>query len=259
MEKTKITHLGSEYAKFLGYYIKCNTATPLALLKLEHRANENIASRRKNKTGEFLNSRKSTGKPKLIVPKDLIKAKLIQNGFANEQGKPKYLGKLIHLSDYEIVQRYNSILRGFMNFYNIAEDRTSLNELIYILEYSLAHTLAAKHRLSIKKVFTKYGKPIKVTVISAYARSVIDQLVPSAQAKGREEKQKIVKFDRPTSLTAAYLNNKYMEISRWNTSNDATSLPFDPLSAVLYSAKETNILNSPCLICGPRKILKCTT
>jgi nicotine oxidoreductase len=219
MEKTKITQLGSEYAKFLGYYIKCNTAT------------QNISSRRKNRTGEFLNSRKSTGKPKLIVPKDLIKAKLIQNGFANEQGKPKYLGKLIHLSDYEIVQRYNSILRGFMNFYNIAEDRTSLNELIYILEYSLAHTLAAKHRLSIKKVFTKYGKPIKVTVKS-------------------EEKQKIVIFDRPTSLTAAYLNNKYMEISRWNVSNDATSLPFDPLSAVLYSAKETNILNNPCLICG---------
>jgi hypothetical protein len=176
MDKTKITHLGSEYAKFLGYYIKCNTATPLAL---EHRANENIASRSKNKTGEFLNSRKSTGKPKLIVPKDLIKAKLIQNGFANEQGKPKYLGKLIHFSDYEIVQRYNSILRGFLNFYNIAEDRTSLNELIYILEYSLAHTLAAKHRLTIKNVFTKYGKPIKVPVISAYARSVIDQPLPS--------------------------------------------------------------------------------
>ena len=179
MVKTKITNLGltrtplsirkaPEYAKFLGYYIQCNTA---AL---------NISSRkfRNSKTGEILNIRKYTGKPKLIVPKDLIKAKLIQNGFANEQGKPKYLGKFIHLSDYEIVQRYNSILRGFMNFYK--EDRTSLNELIYILEYSLAHTIAAKHRLSIKKVFTKYGKPIKVTVKS-------------------EEKQKIVIFDRPTT------------------------------------------------------------
>ena len=78
MEKTKITHLGSEYAKFLGYYIKCNTAA------------QNISSPSswKSKTGEILNIRKSTGKPKLIVPKDLIKAKLIQNGFANEQGKP---------------------------------------------------------------------------------------------------------------------------------------------------------------------------
>lgn len=222
MEKTKITHLRSEYAKFLGYYIKCNSAA------------QNISSRRKDQSGETLNIRKSTGKPKLIIPKDLLKAKLIQNGFANEQGKPKYIGKFIHLSDYEIVQRYNSILRGFMNFYNIAEDRSSLNELIYILEYSLVHTLAAKHRLSLSKVFTKYGNPISVIVKA-------------------EDKQKIVKFDRPTSLTAAYLNSKYMEIRRWNASpsvKNAHTLPYDPLSAVLYSAKETNILNNPCLICG---------
>ena len=194
MEKTKITHLGSEYAKFLGYYIRCNTAA------------QKVTSRRKDKTGEILNSRKSTGKPKLIVPKDLIKAKLIQKGFANEQGKPKYLGKFIHLSDYEIVQRFNSIVRRFMNFYYIAEDRTSLNELIYILEYSLAHTLAAKHRLSINKVFTKYGKPIRVRLKS-------------------KEKQKIVIFDRPTSLKADYLNSKYMEISRWNATKDKPTLP----------------------------------
>jgi nicotine oxidoreductase len=219
MDKTKITHLGSEYAKFLGYYIKCNTAS------------QNISSRRKNQAGEILNIRKSTGKPKLIVPKNIIKAKLIQNGLANENGKPKYLGKLIHLSDYDIVQRYNSILRGYMNFYNLAEDRTSLNELIYILEYSLAHTLAAKHRLSLSKVFIKYGKPIKVIV-------------------NLEVKRKIVIFDRPTSLTASYLNSKYIKISRWKTSHEAVQLPYDPLSAILYSSKETNILNKPCLICG---------
>jgi hypothetical protein len=223
MEKTKITHLGTEYAKFLGYYIKCNTAS------------QNITSRRKDPAGETLNIRKSTGKPKLIVPKDYIKAKLIQNGFANEQGIPKYIGKFIYLSDYEIVQRYNSILRGFMNFYNIAEDRTSLSELVYIIEFSLAHTIAAKHRLSLSKVFTQYGKPIKVTVKTG-------------------DKQKEVIFDRPASLTThgveAYLNSKYMEISRWNSSNSASLLPYDPLSAVLYSAKETNILNKPCLICG---------
>jgi hypothetical protein len=184
--------------------------------------------------GVTLNIRKSTGKPKLIVPRDLLKEKLIKNGFANEQGKPKYKGKFIHLSDYDIVQRYNSILRGFMNFYNIAEDRSSLNELIYILEYSLVHTLAAKHRMSLSKVFTKYGNPISVTVKA-------------------EDKQKKVIFDRPTFLTAAYLNSKYMKIHRWGTSPselNTPTLPYDPLSAVLYSVKETNILNNPCLICG---------
>lgn len=152
MEKTKITHLGSEYAKFLGHYIRCSTTS------------QNIASSRKSKLGKLLNTRKSTGKPKILIPLDYVKAKLIQNGFADESGSPKYLGKFTHLSDYEIVQRYNSILRGFMNFYNMAENRYKLNELIYILEYSLAHTIAAKHRLSLSKVFKKYGKPIKVTI-----------------------------------------------------------------------------------------------
>lgn len=221
MEKTKITHLGDEYAKFLGYYIKCNTAS------------QNVSSRRKDEAGEILNIRKSTGKPKLIVPRNLLKTKLIQNGFANEQGRPKYLGKFIHLSDYEMIQRYNSIIRGFMNFYNIAEDRTSLNELVYILEYSLAHTLAAKHRISLKQVYTKYGNPVRVTV-------------------KERDKEKIVLFDKPASLTASYLNNKYMVINSWSetNANAAPTLPYDPLAAVLYSAKDTNILDQPCLICG---------
>lgn len=183
MEKTKITHLGSEYAKFLGYYIKINTNS------------QNITSRRRNQDRETLDIRKSTDKPKLIVPRDLIKSKLIKNGFADEQGNPKYFGRFIFLTDYEIVQRYNSILRGFMNFYNIAEDRTSLNEMIYILEYSLAHTIAAKHRLSLSKVFKRYGKPITVKLKT-------------------DKATKTIKFDRPTNLTAKYLNTKYMIINK---------------------------------------------
>jgi len=107
-----------------------------------------------------LKSRKGTGKPKLIFPKDLIKAKLIEKGLANEKGKPRFNGKLIFLSDYEIVKRYNSIIKGFINFDNITENRSSMR--VYIIEFSLAHTIAAKHRMLLKGVFKKYGKPIKV-------------------------------------------------------------------------------------------------
>ena len=38
----------------------------------------------------------------------------------------------------------------------------NLGEIFYILEYSLAHTLASKHRTSLSKIFKKYGKPIEV-------------------------------------------------------------------------------------------------
>jgi len=218
MDKTKITHLGSEYAKFLGYYIKVNTTS------------QNLTSRTKTSGGGFYHTRKGTGKPKLIFPKDLIKAKLIEKGLANEKGKPKFNGKLMSLSDSEIVQRYNSIIRGFMNFYNIAENRSSMSEMVYIIEYSLAHTLAAKHRMSLKGVFTKYGKPIKVRIKS-----------------DKGEVLKTVEFDLPQS--AEYLNKKYMKINRWNdTMNEI--LPYDPFNSLIHKAQERNILEEPCYICG---------
>lgn len=111
LEKTKITHLGTEYAKFLGHYIKCHTFK------------QNLATRRVNKMGEISDVRKSTGKPKLIVPVNILRNKLIEKGFADLKGKPKYVGKFIFLTDGEIIQRYNSILRGYMNYYNMAENR----------------------------------------------------------------------------------------------------------------------------------------
>lgn len=217
MEKTKVTHLGSEYAKFLGHYIRTSTLT------------QNISSRRTSISGELLDHRKSTGKPKILVPKDLIRQKLIEYEFANNKGFPKYVGRFIFLHDYDIVQRYNSILRGFMNFYNMAENRYDLNELIYILEYSLAHTLGAKHHLSLKQVYTKFGKPIRVTVSEG-------------------TKTKTVLFDKPKTLKAEYLNGKYARTTRYGRAIANAAL--DPFESFVRRMGKTNILDSPCKICG---------
>jgi hypothetical protein len=212
MDKTKITHLGSEYAKFLGHYIRSSTLT------------QHISSRSRNILRRNIDIRKATGKPKLLVPLNDLKNKLIEKGMADVNGFPKFVGKFLYLSDAEIIRRYNSILRGFMNFYNLAENRSRLGELVYIIEFSLAHTLAAKHRLSLKKVFTKYGRPFKV--------KIGDNVI------------KTIMFDKPESLSANYLNNKY-SIPKKNV-----ELPFDPFVTMTYSIKETNILDKPCLICS---------
>lgn len=111
MEKTKITHLGTEYAKFLGYYIR------------SHTLKQNLATRRTSRKGTLTDIRKSTGKPKLMVPINDLSKKLTEKGFAKSDGKPKFIGKFIYLTDGEIIQRYNSILRGYMNYYNMAENR----------------------------------------------------------------------------------------------------------------------------------------
>lgn len=178
MENTKITHLPSDYAKFLGHYVKVNSAL------------QQSSQRKKTKEDVKMNVRKSTGKPKLLVPIKDLKEKLIKRDFADSNGKAKSVGKFLFLSDYEIVNRFNSVLRGVMNFYNMAENRNHLAETVYILEYSLAHTLAAKHRMSLAKVFSKYGKPVKVSI-------------------SKDNKIKEVKFDKPDSFAAAYLDRKY--------------------------------------------------
>lgn len=153
-----------------------------------------------------------------MVPINDIKAILILKGFADKDGKPKYVGKLIKLSDYEIVKRYNYVLRGLMTFYNMAENRTRLGEMLYILEYSLAHTLGAKHRSSLGKIFNKYSKPIKVNY-----------------------KDKTITFEKPESLRAEYLNKKYSVINPLKKVQDT-----DPFSALNWDIKEVNILDKPC-------------
>lgn len=208
-EKTKITHLGTQYAKFLGHYIRAATLR------------QHIATRRRSKDGQYQNIRKSTSKPKILVPINDLKEKLIQKGFANVEGKPKYIGKFIGLSDYEIINRYNYVLRGLMTFYNMSENRSRLGELIYIIEFSLANTLGAKHKLSLAKVFQKYGKPFRTN-----------------------SKGKVIIFDKPESLRAEYLNKKYTVISPLSKAQNA-----DPFSVLNWDIKETNILDQPCFIC----------
>jgi hypothetical protein len=141
---------------------------------------------------------------------NILKEKLIKAGFANEKGFPKYVGNFLFLSDTELIRRYKSILRGFLNFYNLAENRSRLNEMVYILEYSLAHSLAAKHRLSLKEVFNRYGKPVTVKI----------------EKGGHKEVVTLIKHFR---VRTEYLDKKY---AKPKIGKAKTNIPFQPLSAI---------------------------
>ena len=100
--------------------------------------------------------------PSILIPLNELKIELIKKGFADNTGHPKYMGKFLFLSDYEIVKEYNRIFINILTFFNKADNRSQLGEVLYILEFSLAHTLAAKHRSTLPKIFKKYGKPIGI-------------------------------------------------------------------------------------------------
>lgn len=176
--ETNIRHLGREYAKFLGHYVRW----PLHVGPLSRRvAGVNTLESLPRPPFEV------TFSPSILIPLNEVKAKLVEIGFANKLGRPKYMGKFIFLSDYEIVKKYNRVLIKIIGFYNMADNLSGLRELIYILEYSLAHTLAAKHRSTLAKIFNKYGKPI--------------------WAIGEDSAK--IKFAKPSSFSANYLNKKF--------------------------------------------------
>ena len=59
----------------------------------------------------------------------------------------------------DIVARYNSEIRGFYNYYSIANNVSyAASKFGYIMEYSMYHTIAAKTNSSISKVIDKYKK-----------------------------------------------------------------------------------------------------
>ena len=75
----------------------------------------------------------------------------------------------------------------------MGENRKDLNEAVYIIKYSLLHTIAAKHRMRISQVIKKY---------------TIDQ-VSNKLGVRVENGKRIITFAQPKSLSAVYLDENY--------------------------------------------------
>lgn len=198
VEKIKIFNLKTEFVKFLGYYLKLPATQPLvsaSLLKEKGLcvvAAQQKISKNKGRHTPASEVKPSKSSPLLLIPLNDLKLKLIEKGFADKSGRPKYVGKYIFLSDYDIVKEYNCVLIKIITFFSLANNCYRLSEITYILEFSLAHTLAAKHRTSLTRVFKKYGRPFLITRGEKYAFDSI-------------------KFAKPVSYRFDYLNKIYIK------------------------------------------------
>lgn len=145
-EKTLITN-SSKAAKFLGYEIDVMTSNTTK------RDINGVMRRVFNKN------------LRLMIGKDTIKHKLlsdnmieIRNHNGIEQWKPKSKSELVVNDDLEILDRYNSMIRGFVNYYSLASNRRELQSFKYIMEYSMYKTFAHKYRSKVTKILRKYKK-----------------------------------------------------------------------------------------------------
>jgi hypothetical protein len=65
--------------------------------------------------------------------------------------------ELINDSDFSILALYQTEYRGLVEYYRLAYNLHSLTELEGTMEISLTKTLAAKYKISVSKVYQKYG------------------------------------------------------------------------------------------------------
>lgn len=143
-EKTLITN-AQDKANFLSYKIYVRQS--------------NLSKR--DNVGRLV--RNYTGRVVLEVSNDTIKKRLLDYGamkLTYHQGKeiwkPTARYNMKDCDDLEILERYNCEIRGFYNYYCIANNSSIINSFKYIMEYSMYKTYATKYRTTKSKIIAKY-------------------------------------------------------------------------------------------------------
>lgn len=145
-EKTLITH-GHDHAKFLGF---------------------EVTIRKSEKT-----RRGSNGMPKrsldhktvVLLPLEVMKNKLMEYKAMKiviEDGKEKWESTsrpyLRSNDDLEILNRYNSEIRGIYNYYCIANNVSILNSFYQIMKESMYKTFSSKYDSTVRKIINSYTR-----------------------------------------------------------------------------------------------------
>ena len=135
-EKTLITHATSQAARFLGYEL------------VNQQANDKL-----DRNGR----RKVNGRIGLRVPAKVIDQHC-QAYMRN--GKPTHRNELIHDDDYTILERYQAEFRGVVQYYLLAVNVSHFGRLQWVMQQSLAKTLAAKHKTPRRKLIRRYQSTV---------------------------------------------------------------------------------------------------
>ncbi len=146
-EKTLITN-AHDYAQFLGYQIYVRKSNSL----------------RRNSNGQL--KRSFNGRvilrlaPEKVAKKlQELKALVIKQVDGKEKWEPFSRGNLISMKEEEIIAKYNAEIRGYYNYYCMANNIAGVGQSFgYVMKYSCLKTIARKHQTSLRKVFDKLRK-----------------------------------------------------------------------------------------------------
>jgi Type II intron maturase len=75
--------------------------------------------------------------------------------------KPIHRTELLNDDDHTIVITYQSEYRGYVQYYQLAENIAWLNKLQWTMRTSLLKTLAHKHQMSVSKIIRRYRNKVE--------------------------------------------------------------------------------------------------
>ena len=136
-EKTLITNATSQAARFLGY---------------------ELVNQQTNTRLDPNGRRSVNGHIGLRVP-----AKVIEQHCRAymRNGNPAHRPYLLNDDDYTIISRYQAEFRGVVQYYLLAHNVFHFKRLKWVMEESLAKTLAAKHKTTRQEVFRRYKSVVQ--------------------------------------------------------------------------------------------------
>lgn len=159
IEKTIVTDLNKEYAKFLGFTIY---KTPEKNRKITtFRRKDGIEVKRSLNVGV-----------RLGIDFERIEKRLILSKIINEKRFPIHNVILQKLKEWQIIQKYKQKVTGIFNYYfHSITEKGILSRLYYYYKFSCLKTLAAREKKSIRKIIIKLGPKL----ISKYQIESIDK------------------------------------------------------------------------------------
>ncbi len=157
--KTLITNASKGKAFFLGTVIQWRT----------HSEKKVVLTKTNVKT-------RITPRMALLAPLDKLLSKLVIRKFIKYRANGRDLiamglKRIQNMDHCDIVAYYNSVIRGILNYYSFADNRSSLGSIVRLLHQSCARTLALKYKLRrMSKCFAKYGTALTcpITKVSLF-------------------------------------------------------------------------------------------
>jgi hypothetical protein len=208
-EKTRITNAKAEEAFFLGTILKIGNGGNAKVTLSTSRSGKKI-------------KRRSTGWETVMkAPMPRLMKRLNESGFCTGEGFPIGKAGWAYLDTDQIIHLYSSVNRGIQNYYRFVDNWSRLNRIQYILKYSLAKTLAKKYKISLPKVFKRFGKNITIAM------------------NGKEGKE-----DREVSF---YSNHNWSKNRNAFQENTVTNVDRIRMATQIRTRSKSG---KPCCICG---------